>query len=92
MASRDITLCGMRQWAAVVRRIWGYPGATEDTPVSAVWRLGKMDHITSKEMTAALRVAVFLIGEDILGIKAKEIGTLDQVQQCQCTLANAQST
>ena len=36
MASKDITLRGMRQWAAVVWRIWGYPGATEDTPMSAV--------------------------------------------------------
>ena len=75
MASRDITLCGVRQWAAVVRRIWGYPGATEDTPVPAVWRLEKMDYITSKEMTTALRAAVISIGEDVLGIKAEEVGT-----------------
>jgi len=36
MASRDLTLCGVRKWAAVVRRIWRYPGANKDTPVSAV--------------------------------------------------------
>ena len=75
MASRDLILCGVRQWAAVVKRIRSYPGATEDTPVSAVWRNGKMEHITSKEMTLALRAAVLSIGEDILGIKAEEVGT-----------------
>ena len=75
MASRDLILCGVRQWAAVVKRIWSYPGATEDTPVSAVWKNGKMEHITSKEMTLALRAAVLSIGEDILGIKAEEVGT-----------------
>ena len=65
----------MRQCAAVVRRIWGYLGATEDTPVSAIWRLGKTDYITLKEMTEALRGAVILIGEVFLGIKAEEVGT-----------------
>jgi len=62
-------------WAAVVRRIRGYPGANEDTPVSAVWRHGKLDNITSQEMKIALRAAVTSIGEEILGIKAEEIGT-----------------
>ena len=33
------------------------------------------NYITPKEITAALRAAVISIGEDILGIKAKEVGT-----------------
>ena len=45
----------------------------EDTLISAVWRHRKMDYITSKEMTVALRAAVISVGEDILGIKAEEV-------------------
>lgn len=75
LASGDILLSPTRQWAALVRRIRAYPGATDDTPVSAVWRYGRIEHITSKEMVDALRAAVVSIGEDILGFKKEEIGT-----------------
>ena len=75
LRSGDALLCPVRRWAAIVRRILGYPGATSDTPVSAVWRFSRIDHITSKEMVQALRAAVSSIGEDILGIKVEEVGT-----------------
>ncbi|KAL9183869.1 hypothetical protein ACHAXT_004725 [Thalassiosira profunda] len=75
MASGDILLCPVKQWAAVVRRILGYPGATADTPVSAVWRYGRIEHITSKEVVDALRAAVVSVGEESLGIKKEDIGT-----------------
>ena len=52
-----------------MKRIINYPGATKDTPVSAVWRKNKIEHITSAEMVAALRDAVVAIGEDALGFK-----------------------
>ena len=68
-------LCPVKAWAAVVRRIWQYAGATIDTPVSAVWRNGKIEHIQSKEMSAALSAAVVSIGEETLGIKKNEVGT-----------------
>ena len=75
MASRDATMCPVRQEAALVRRIRGYPGATDDTPVSAVWRNDRIEHITSNEMVEALRAAVISIGEDQLGIQACDVGT-----------------
>ena len=75
MASGDAFLCPVRQWAAIVKRIWGYPGANDDTPVSAVWRYGRIEHISSKEMVAALQAAVVAVGEDVLGIKKEEVGT-----------------
>ena len=75
MASSDILLCPPRQWAAIVRRILSYPGANEDTPVSAVWRNDRIEHITSTEMVEALRAGVGAIGEETLGIKKEEIGT-----------------
>ena len=54
MASRDTTLCPVRQEAALVRRMSSYPGASDDTPVSAVWRNDRIEHITSTEMIEAL--------------------------------------
>ena len=75
MASGDVLLCPVRQMAAAIRRIRGYPGATDETPISAVWRYGRIEHITSKEMVSALRAAVASIGEDILGIKKEDVGT-----------------
>ena len=35
------------------KKIWEYTGPTEDTLVSAVWRYGRLEHISSKEMTEA---------------------------------------
>ena len=75
MASRDILLCPVRQWAATVKRILGHSGANEDTPVSAIWRYGRMEHVTSKDMVNALRGAIACIGEEKLGIKQEDIGT-----------------
>lgn len=75
MKSGDVLLCPVRQWAAIVRRILKYPGANEDTPVSAVWRNDRIEHITSKEMINALQAAVVSVGEDKLGFKKTDIGT-----------------
>lgn len=68
-------LCPVKQWAAVVNRIWSYPGATVNTPVSAVWRYDKIEHLTSKILIDSLRDAVIAVGEDSLGFKADEVGT-----------------
>jgi hypothetical protein len=75
LRSGDAILCPVRQWAAIVRRIRAYPGSVDNTPVSAVWRNGRIEHITSKEMVDALRAAVVAVGEDRLGFKAEDIGT-----------------
>ena len=75
LATGDITLCPVRIWAAIVKRIRGYPGATCDTPVSAVWRHGQIEFITSKELIAAMQDAVVAIGEESLGFTRHEIGT-----------------
>ena len=75
LTSGHITLCPVRQWVGLVKRIRNYPGATNDTPVSAVWRNNKIEHITSAEMVAALRNAVVAIGEDVLGFKKEQVGT-----------------
>ena len=75
MASGDALLCPVRQWAALVRRISSYPGATNDTPVSAVWRYGRIEHITSQSMINALHAGCEAIGWEKLGFEKREIGT-----------------
>ncbi len=75
MASGDITLCPVRAAAAIVCRNQSYSGANNNTPISAFWRYNSIDHITSKQITNALRDAVSAIGEDSLHIAANEIGT-----------------
>ena len=74
MASMDILLCPVRQWAAIVERTLGSPGANVDTPVSAVWRNNRIKQVTSKDMVNALRAAVACIGEEKLGISQEDIG------------------
>ena len=75
MATGDATLCPVRLDAALVRRIRKYPGSSDNTPVSAVWRNSRIEHVTSEEMIEALQAAVKAIGEELLGIKAEEVGT-----------------
>ena len=69
MASGDITLCPVRAAAA------SYPGANDDTPISAIWKYDCIKHITSKHISNALRDAVSAIGEDALHIATNEVGT-----------------
>jgi hypothetical protein len=47
-------LCPIIQWAALTRQIPGYQGTANDTKVSTVWNSGKLSHITSKIIKAAL--------------------------------------
>ena len=75
MCSKDLRLCPVRQWAALERRLLTYPGITPESPVSAIWRNDRIEHITSAEMTKALRAAVVSTGEEVLGIKSEDIGT-----------------
>ena len=62
IASGDPILCPVRSWAAVVKRIRTYDGSSDDTPVSAVWRHGRIEHLTSAAMVVALDAAVEAVG------------------------------
>ena len=46
LASGDTVLCPVRAWAAIVKRLRGYRGTSNDTPVSAMWENGCVEHIT----------------------------------------------
>jgi len=75
MASRDVTICPVQLDAALVKRIRSYPGTSDETPISAVWRNDRVEHVTSEQMIEALRAAVVAIGEELLGIESEEVGT-----------------
>jgi hypothetical protein len=75
MALGNITLCPVCAAAAIVRRIRSYPGANDDTPISAIWKYDCIEHITSRKISNALQDAVSAIGEDALHIATNEIRT-----------------
>ena len=75
MASHNVTLCPVQAAAAIVRRIKTYPGANQDTPISAVWRYNQIKHITSTQIRNVLWDAVKAIREDTLHILVDKIGT-----------------
>ena len=62
-------------WYEIVKRVRSYPGTDDDTSVSAVWRSGRIQHVTSEDMIIALRAAATAIGEDKVGFNISEIGT-----------------
>ena len=68
-------LSPVKIWYEIVKRIRNYPGADDNTQVSAVWKNGRIQHITSEEMVISLRAAVEAIGEEKFGFKSTEIRT-----------------
>ena len=76
-ARKHSIFCPVWLWAAVVTRIRSYPGASDDTPVSAVWKCGRIQHVKSEEMVAALRDAVVAMQARgvCFGFEAEDIGT-----------------
>ena len=53
------SLSPVRIWYSIVKRIRSYPGTNNDTPVSAVWRNGRIQHMTSAEMVDALSCLLY---------------------------------
>jgi hypothetical protein len=75
MSLGDVTLCPVRAAAAIICRIQSYPGANNNTPISAIWQYDRIEHITSRQIKNVLQDAVSAIGEDTLHIAANKIGT-----------------
>ncbi len=71
----DNVLCPVRQWAALVQRIWSYPNASSETPVSTLLQHKQLTHITSNDIIHALQDSLKTYGEDRLRIYINEIGT-----------------
>ncbi len=56
-------LCPIIQWAALMRRILGYPGTTKDTKVLTVMIGTRISNITSKNIKTALHKGVMTYGK-----------------------------
>ena len=71
----DLIMCLVRAAAELVRCIGSYPKTTNETPISAVLIGSRVRHVTSKQVAKALKYTVTEIEEDVLNIKAEEVGT-----------------
>lgn len=74
-ATRDHTMCPVKFWAALTKRVLSYPGTGEKTHVNTYLKQGKLCQVTSKMILDRMRAVVRTIGETNLGYKATEIGT-----------------
>eukprot|EP00957_Ditylum_brightwellii_P040461 3062475-Ditylum_brightwellii.AAC.1 len=69
LSTGDLILCPVQAWAAVVKHIWRYPGATTNMAVSTVYTTNTLQQITSNMMINVLRDVVVAIREESLGFK-----------------------
>lgn len=74
-ATRDQTMCPVQAGAELVRRIRSYPNTDDDTPISALRVGSRITHVTGKQLANVLKDTVRAMGEDVLNIKADEVGT-----------------
>jgi hypothetical protein len=73
--SGDAVLCPVKTWAGIVRRISSYPGASPTDSVNTFhFSDGKKHLFTGSELLKRLRSVATMLGEDILGFSAKDIG------------------
>jgi hypothetical protein len=61
--------------AAIIRHIQSYDKTNNNTPISTFLQFGHINHVTSKQVIAAMRDGVQGIGEDVLHIEKSDIGT-----------------
>ena len=69
------SLCPIIQWAALMRRILGYPGTTKDTKVLTVMIGTRISNITSKNIKTALHNGMTTYGKAKLQIYRHKVGT-----------------
>ena len=65
--THDATLCPVRAWAALVKRVLGHPSTNSDTPVNAFVVNGVLKHIPATRIVDKIRASATVIGEDVLG-------------------------
>ena len=69
--------CPVHAWGSLVKRVRGYPKATDSTPVNTFWdhKKKKCVLITSTQVRNHLRTAVKSVGAKRLGVQLNRIGT-----------------
>ena len=73
--THDATLCPVRAWAALVKRVLGYPSTNSDTPVNAFVVNGVLKYIPATRIVDKIRASATVIGEDVLGCHPSEFGS-----------------
>ena len=73
--THDATLCPVRAWAALVKRVLGCPSTNSDTPVNAFVVNGVLKHIPATRIVDKIRASATVIGEDVLGCHPSEFGS-----------------
>jgi len=68
-------LCPVRIWYSIVKRIQGYKNTSGTTPVNTVIVNGKKTLIRSSAVRQHVKMAVTIIGKDVLKVKASEVST-----------------
>jgi hypothetical protein len=71
----DPIMCPVRAAAKLVQRIRRYPKSNDNTSINTVLVGSRVRLVTSLQVANALRDSVISIGEDLLNIKAEEVGT-----------------
>jgi hypothetical protein len=76
LRTENLFMCPVRAWAEIVKHIRSYPDADKNTPVSAIWRLNRIEPITSNEVIKSLDAATESIGYyENLGVEKGDFGT-----------------
>ena len=73
--THDTTLCPVRAWAALVKRVLGCPSTNSDTPANAFVVNGVLKHIPATRTVDKIRASATVIGEDVLGCHPSEFGS-----------------
>jgi hypothetical protein len=71
----DTTLCPVRTWSAIAKRIWSYPHTTESTTVNTYMVGDTIHQVKSFQILKSIRAAVKPMGSDALGFKSSDVGT-----------------
>lgn len=73
--SGHATLCSIKIWASIIKRILSYPGSSSSSKVNLVQlQDGSLHHLSNQFLLTKIHLAATLIRQDELGFSSKEIG------------------
>ena len=73
--TNDPELCPVTLWARVIQRLRSYPNYNDHWPVYTYFDGARFSFLSSSEYLADIRIAVDVIGKDVLGFTSDEVGT-----------------
>ena len=73
-ANGELVLCPVKAWTAVVKWVLSIPDSTVGSPVNLVWPNNDIKETPSTLILSDLRSTVKLMGREVLGNLAEDIG------------------